>query len=369
MAKSKAKKSLIPDVIPQSDQFIYGTHPRLQLGLHGHRKTAETMCDLFNQHKAPHGFLLVGKQGIGKATFVYHLIRALEREGNEITPDSIYSTEKDAAYRRLEMLSNGNLKILRRQYNYKTGKHYQSIRMDEIRELRPFFQLKPHSQGKRYIIIDCLDDCIHGQNSVPNAILKTLEEPPENCYFFILVHKEGMILPTIKSRCMTLTMTPPSPGELTNILKTIPNFNNPSNLDKILELSDGSVRLAMIYADPFWFSVLTSIKKALFKSIPALRALPVQQLKDKAFDGTLIYSEYLLVLNLLCSRAISDNAKFATKQGHHTAAFASGILFEKIQILFTKAEEYNFTIAEILDRIAATLDYYHFIKSEVTHGG
>jgi|GEM_PF-4216155 len=365
--KRKSKKTLVPDVIPQSDQFVYGTHPRLQLGLYGHEKTAQTMCQLFNQQKAPHGFLLLGKQGIGKATFIYHLIRALERKGKEITIDDIYDVQKDTIYRRLETLSSGNIKIVRRQYNYKTGKHYQSIRMEDIRALKPFFEFKSHSDGNRYIIIDALDDCVHGQNSVPNAILKTLEEPPDKCYFFIIAHKEGMVLPTIKSRCMTITMSSPDSTNLKKILEKIPNFQT-HNLEKILPLADGSARLAIIYADPLWFSLLMSLKKALFKAIPAAKILPIQALKDKSFDGTLTYSEYLLVLNLLCSRAISDNAKFATYNGHHAAAFASGQLFEKIQTLFTKAEEYNFTIIEVIERIIANFDYYHFIKNEVMHG-
>lgn len=365
--KAKSPKSLTPEIIPQSDQFLHGLHPRMQLNLQGHEKTAETLCSLFNQNKAPHGFLLIGKQGIGKATFVYHLIRALERKGNDITPNDIYNNEKDAVYRKLEILSHGNLKILRRGYNHKTGKLYQSIRMEDIQELKPFFTLKPHGNGKRYIIIDSLDDCVHGQNSVPNAILKTLEEPPENCYFFILAHKEGLVLPTIKSRCMTLTMAPPTNAQLINIVKNIPNFK-PHNLDKVIPLASGSVRLAMIYADNLWFSVITAIKKALFKSIPAGHLLPIQALKDKAYDATLTHSEYMFVFHLIATRAISDNAKFATEHGHHAAAFASGIIFDKIHDLFIKAEEYNFTAPDVIDRVIACLDYYHFIKHEVSHG-
>jgi DNA polymerase III subunit delta' len=365
--KAKSPKSLVPEIIPQSDQFLYGLHPRIQLGLQGHEKTSETMCQLFNQNKAPHGFLLTGKQGIGKATFVYHLIRALERKGNAITPADIYSVEKDMVYRKIEILSHGNLKIIRRSYNFKTGKFYQSIRREEMQELKPFFAFKPHSNGKRYVIIDSFDDCIHGENKVPNEILKTLEEPPENCYFFIIAHKEGLVLPTIKSRCMAITMTPPNTEQVTDIIKNIPNFK-PHNLDKILPLANGSVRLAMIYADNLWFSAMTAIKKALFKSIPAGSVLPIQALRDKAYDSTLTHSEYMFVFHLITTRAISDNAKFATEHGHHASAFASGVIFDKIHDLFIKAEEYNFTAPEVIDRVVACLDYYHFIKQEVSHG-
>lgn len=362
--KAKPSKNLIDDPIPESDKFIYGVHPRLQIGLEGHQKTAQNICTLFNQNKAPHGFLFIGPQGIGKATFVYHLMRALERQGNHITIQDIYSLEQeDAAYRRLKMLSHGNIQILKRQYNPKTGKFYQNIRMDEVRQMRPFFELKSHGDGKRYIVIDSLDDCVHGQNSVPNAILKTLEEPPENCYFFIIAHKEGMILPTIKSRCMSVYMQPPTPEELGKILEKMPNFSA-KNIQKSIELSGGSARMAMIYGDQFWLSLVMKIKQSMFRGIPAAQALPLQALRDKSFDGQLTYSEYIFVLQLLTLRSVNDNAKFSVANGHHAAAFASGVVFSKIQELFTKAEEYNFTAPEVIERLVANLDYYHYIKQQ-----
>ncbi len=365
--RAKTDKTVPPEILPQSDQFLYGLHPRLQLDLQGHQKTAETMCDLFNQNKAPHGFLLMGKQGIGKATFVYHLIRALERKGNDITPADIYDSQKDAVYRKIEILSHGNLKIIRRSYNHKDKKLYKNIRREDMQELKTFFAFKPHSNGKRYVIIDSFDDCIHGENKVPNEILKTLEEPPENCYFFIIAHKEGLVLPTIKSRCMTITMSPPNNTQLTDIVKNIPQFK-PQNIDKAIELAEGSVRLAMIYADNFWFSVITAIKKALFKSIPASTLLPAQALRDKAYDGTLTHSEYMFVFHLIIVRAISDNAKFVVTHNNHAAAFACGVIFDKINDLFTQAEEYNFTAPEVIERVMCYLDYYHYIKQEVSHG-
>lgn len=366
MAKTKSKKNLIPETLPESDKFIFAPHPRLQVNLQGHKKVAEKICQLFNQNKAPHGIIFLGSQGIGKATFVYHLIRALERKGNNLSTEDIYNPDQeDSTYRRLKMLSHGNIQILRRQYNQKTGKFFQNIRMEEIRNLRPFFELKSHSDGKRYIIIDSLDDCVHGQNSVPNAILKTLEEPPQNCYFFIIAHKEGMILPTIKSRCMTIHMSLPTSDELGKILENIPNFSA-QNSSKAIEMANGSVRMAIIYGDPFWLSYVTKVKQALFKAIPATQIIPMQALKDRSFDGNLTYSEYMHVLQLLTLRAVQDNAKFSVKKGLHAAAYASGVLFSNLQDLFAKAEEYNFTAFEVLERIIAHLDYYHYIRQEIT---
>ena len=162
-------------------------------------------------------------------------------------------------------------------------------------------------------------------------------------------------------------MTAPTEQELKNIIGTIHNFKS-DNLDKAIQMADGSIRMAMIYADNLWFSVFNSIKKSLFKSLPANNVFPAQILKDKYFDGSLTHSEYMFVLHLLCSKAIADNAKFSASHGHHTSAFASGIIFDKIHELFIKAEEYNFTAQEVIERVIAHLDYYHYIKQEVTYG-
>jgi hypothetical protein len=156
-------------------------------------------------------------------------------------------------------------------------------------------------------------------------------------------------------------MSQPNDVQLRDIIKNIPNFTV-QNLDNIIPISNGSVRLAMIYADNLWFSLLNNIKKALFKSIPAGHIIPIQALKDKASNGTVTYSEYLSVFHLICVRAISDNAKFATTQGHHAAAFASGVIFDKIHYLFITAEEYNFTAYDVIMRVVACLDYYHYVK-------
>ena len=104
-AKSKSKtkrprKSKLsePEILPESDDFILGTHPRKKMGLVGHQKTAEALVQSFTSGRIPQAVLLSGPQGIGKATFVYHFIRALERHGNNLSVDNIYENSDCLLY-------------------------------------------------------------------------------------------------------------------------------------------------------------------------------------------------------------------------------------------------------------------------------
>ena len=232
--KKRPRKSKLsePEILPESDDFILGTHPRKKQGLVGHQKTAEAIVQSFTSGRVPQALLLSGPQGIGKATFVYHVIRALERYGNNIALDNIYEASDDAVQRRIATVGTGNLKIIRRSYNEKTRKFYSAIRMDDIRAIKSFFTLSSHGEGYRFCVIDSVDDMVHGSDSVPNALLKTLEEPPKNTIFFLLAHNEGNILPTIRSRCSFMRMTPPTATELGHILSDIPAFSSVAETQK-----------------------------------------------------------------------------------------------------------------------------------------
>ncbi len=60
--------------------------------------------------------------------------------------------------------------------------------------------------GKRVILVNGADNMGEG---AANALLKTLEEPPENCYFVLIAHSSDRVLPTLLSRCSRWESTLP----------------------------------------------------------------------------------------------------------------------------------------------------------------
>ena len=86
------------------------------------------------------------------------------------------------------------------------GRARKSIPVDEARALPEFFAKSPGRADFRVAIIDTADDL---NVNAANAVLKTLEEPPERGVLFLISHRPGALLPTIRSRCRRLVFAAP----------------------------------------------------------------------------------------------------------------------------------------------------------------
>merc|ERR1739841_405832 len=60
---------------------------------------------------------------------------------------------------------------------------------------------RPTLGARRAIIIDAADQL---EKNAVNALLKSLEEPPEGTFFLLVVNALGRILPTVRSRCLVV---------------------------------------------------------------------------------------------------------------------------------------------------------------------
>lgn len=74
----------------------------------------------------------------------------------------------------------------------------KDLKIDQIRHLLKEAHYRPYEGKKRVFIIDRADAMTAGAS---NALLKTLEEPPETLLLILLAQSEGTLLPTIRSRC------------------------------------------------------------------------------------------------------------------------------------------------------------------------
>lgn len=90
----------------------------------------------------------------------------------------------------------------------------EPIRVDQIRELIAELQKSPFEQGGRCVYIRNAHTM---SESVQNALLKTLEEPPSGV-LFLLTGNESGLLPTIRSRCSRFLCPPPEREEIAALL-------------------------------------------------------------------------------------------------------------------------------------------------------
>src|SRR4029077_2872691 len=146
-------------------------------------------------------------QGIGKATLAYRfacsaLASPHERASGGETLDVADDTR---AARQVRALSHPGLLLLRRPYDEKAKRFASAIPVDEVRRLRSFLSHRATDDGWRVVIVD---DAKELNVNAANALLKSLEEPPQRTIFLLIAPAPGKLLPTIRSRCRMLPLNP-----------------------------------------------------------------------------------------------------------------------------------------------------------------
>ncbi len=94
------------------------------------------------------------------------------------------------------------------------------ISIRQVREAENFLSITPVEGGWKVIVLDGAETLSAGQSESANALLKTLEEPPERSLLLLLSGAEEAILPTTRSRCRVLTLRPMSGARLSDYLES-----------------------------------------------------------------------------------------------------------------------------------------------------
>ncbi|KKZ89688.1 DNA polymerase III subunit delta' [Rhizobium phaseoli] len=175
--------------------------------LFGHEEAEAFLAQSYRSGKGHHAILIEGPEGIGKATLAFRFANhVLSHPDPETAPETIGDPDPDSAVSR-QIISGAshNLLHLARPVDEKTGKVKSAITVDEVRRAGKFFSQTSGTGNWRIVIIDPADDM---NRNAANAILKILEEPPKRALFLVLSHAPGRLLPTIRSRCLPLKLSP-----------------------------------------------------------------------------------------------------------------------------------------------------------------
>lgn len=162
-------------------------------------KTVEARLRITMAEKAlTNGWIIAGPEGAGKATLAYRLARGLIEPSSLSAPDSFDMPETSRAFRLIASEAHPDLFVAARLWDEKKNKHQSEITVETIRKLTSFLHHTAAGGGARVAIIDTADQM---NKNAANALLKALEEPPENTVLFLLSSAPGRLLPTIRSRC------------------------------------------------------------------------------------------------------------------------------------------------------------------------
>ena len=213
--------------IAPSDQVDGAPHPRETQKLIGQERAEQQFLDVFASGRLHHSWMISGPRGIGKATFAWSLAKFLlatpyPSQGGGLfadppaTPISLEIAQDNPVARRVMAGSEPGIFALRRSYDEKRKRNKQMITVDEVRNLKSFFSLTASDGGRRIAIVDAADEL---NTNAANALLKILEEPPENAMLLLVSHQPSRLLPTIRSRCRELRLAKLSPQSVTNAVQ------------------------------------------------------------------------------------------------------------------------------------------------------
>ena len=167
---------------------------RYQRFLYGHDDLFKNLISLFEKQKLPKKIIFNGSDGVGKATFVYHLINFIlsNKEDDVYNLNAKEIAENNKSY--LDLINNINFNFK----HLKVDDYKKIISIEETREIINFFNKSSINNKPKIFFLEGAENL--NKNS-SNSILKILEELPENNYFFISYLENKFLLETIKSRC------------------------------------------------------------------------------------------------------------------------------------------------------------------------
>jgi DNA polymerase-3 subunit delta' len=214
------------------------------MGLIGHSEAVQQFKSAFSSGRPHHGWLIAGPPGIGKACFAEAAALWLLAGQPEGEGFAAAAASPEAAL--VAASSHPDFRRLVRTVDDK-GKLRTVIRVEEVRALQSVLGQTPSLAPWRVILVDSADEM---NPNAANALLKNLEEPPQKTLFLLISHSPGRLLPTLRSRCRLLRLSPLADAEMHRFLEAHAEGLSPDDRAALLRLAAGSPGAALRFAEP-----------------------------------------------------------------------------------------------------------------------
>lgn len=261
----------------------------------GHESIIKHLQNSIQLGKVSHAYIFHGEEGMGKKTLATAFAKTLQCEEH-----GILSCNRCKSCMQSE--SNNQPDII-----WVTHEK-ASIGVDDIRlQVNGDIWVKPYESTYKIYIIDSADKLTE---AAQNALLKTLEEPPEYAVILLLVSNSNLILPTILSRSVLLNLKPidkQAIKEFLMIQQHIPDYM----AEMAADFSGGNVGKAIKYASSEEFGRMKEDVLHILKYIDDMELYEViAGLKTISAGKTLIEDEIDLMIlwyrDILMLKATSD---------------------------------------------------------------
>ncbi len=229
--------------------------PQLFSDVVGQDHVTRTLLNALSQQRIAHGYIFSGHRGIGKTTIARILAAALncstpvgtpERPTQEPCRNCVNCREISSASRQESSIFEESHSFDVEEIDAATNRG-----IDDARLLTAKIQTRPTNKSKYRIII--LDEAHQITDAAWNALLKTLEEPPDWAIFMFATTQPEDIPQTIRSRCQHFSFHAVRLDDIIGQLRSIANQEkieaDDATLTLLAEAGDGSMRDALSIMD------------------------------------------------------------------------------------------------------------------------
>ncbi len=320
--KPSKQKHYETELVDQQD--ANKSHPRNATSLIGksHIKNIQTIIDKFNSKKLAHAIIFSGEGGIGKATAAYltakimisygqedyeNFINNLKNSDSKIQASDVVDAVVNNQVINLISLNIHCLELLEKKHE---------IVVEQIEEMLKFVRNSSGGNGIKIVIIDKIE---YLNMNATNALLKILEEPPQNSYFFLISDSHASLLETISSRCISLNFSNTTLKETQEILQQNYSHEQINALDFLLRkgLGAGIISKAIdcdaaVIGDHLTaliLNVMLNERREVYNNIAVIKH-KLQQI-TKEIGTNLAIENFILIMTSLLADILDETSDIA----------------------------------------------------------
>jgi DNA polymerase-3 subunit delta' len=283
--------------------------PRANPLLLGHADAEATIMDAIRAGRMHHAWLITGPEGVGKATLAYRFARRLlagrPSPNAPAADESLALDPASLVFRRVAAGSHADMLTIERVMNEKTKRMKTQIAVEDVRKINGFMSLTPAEGGWRVVVVDGAEEM---NAASANALLKILEEPPPRAILLLACSAPGRLLPTIRSRCRRLRLSPLADEAMETLLRQYLPQLDADERGRLITLAEGSPGRAIMLAEDEGLKIAMLVDKLLadLPAVPASRGYEIADFLGRSETG---FSTFMDLTRAAVAAAVRESVR------------------------------------------------------------